>query len=50
MPSVCAGDYVGEAGAGSIFGGIAVATDKRLDLDGNFAVAACAGDSFAVFG
>ncbi len=50
VPSVCAGDYVGEAGAGSMVSGIVVAADKRLDLDGNCAVAACASDSVAVFG
>ncbi len=47
-----AGDYVGcvsrKAGADSVAGGVAVVTDKRLDVGGNCGVAASAGDSAAV--
>ncbi len=48
----CAGDYVGcvsgGSGADSVVGGVAVVTDKRLDVGGNREVAASAGDSAAV--
>ncbi len=48
--SECVGCGAGEAGAGSVVGGVAAVTDERPDVGGNRAVSASTGDSVAVSG